>query len=347
MPLKPLGLSLLTRILSFFYGIVIMLRNGYYNRVPGSVKKLKHLTVSIGCIHAGGTGKTPMALLCAEHFSRKGLTPVFLTRGYKRKSSKPIIVRPGEEKSWENIGDEPAMLKKNLPDAWLGIGPDRFRNGRNIIENINNKPVFILDDAFQHRKLGRDIDVVCLPPEPFDDFLIPSGYLREPISSLGRADIICLIGLEKESVILERNRKEIKNLFPEVSVFILYQTIDRWINKNTSQTLQTCPFKSPVVVSGIARPYRFVELVSESGVTPYKIVNYKDHHAFKATEIEKLNNPMVDGIITTEKDIMRLSAINLVNCPNICYLKIKLRFSNSASEEKFFSLFNRKKTSLS
>ncbi len=342
MKLKPLGQSIIPRLASYLFFVIISIRNLRYTFFPGAVKKIKYFTVSIGCIHAGGTGKTPLSLLLGKYFLTKGHETVFLSRGYRRKSNKPVIVRPGEQKGWEEIGDEPAMLKRNLPESWLGIGADRYSNARKISSGISENAVFILDDGFQHRKIFRDINIVCLPPDPFNDYLIPAGYLREPISSLTRADIICLIGLKSDFEILERNKVKIENGFPKASVFILYQTIDQWVNTKTGQTSQISPFKSPLVISGIARPYRFIDIIRENGVTPCNIVSYEDHHPFNTAEIEKLCNPTIDGILTTEKDIMRLSTINLVNCPNICYLKVKLTFSDSSMGEKFLSFFDRK-----
>lgn len=333
---SPLGPRLIPRLCAGLYAVIIACRNLWYDLFPGAVRKLNRYTISIGGIHAGGTGKTPLTLLLGEYFQKNKRDTVILSRGYKRKTTKPIIVPPGEQRSWEEIGDEPALLKRNLPDTWLGIGADRFSTGTAIQARISDNGIMILDDGFQHRRLFRDRNIVCLPPDPFHDYLLPAGYLRDPYASLNRADIICLIGLEKETDILIRNQKKTAMRFPKASVFILLQTVDQWINTKTGEITQASPLHSPIVISGIARPYRFLDLISQCGITPCRIINYEDHHAFQSSEIEKLCAAETDGILTTEKDIVRLSTINLVNCLNICYLKIKLKFLNRGSEEKFF-----------
>ncbi len=336
--LKPFGPNPLARVLSLFYLFIITLRNLWYDFIPGAVKKTGRYTVSVGCIHAGGTGKTPLVELLGGLLLKKGRDVVFLSRGYKRKSTTPVIVRPGEEKTWEEIGDEPAMLAKAHPKAWIGVGANRLKNAHTLTPRTNKDAVIILDDGFQHRKIFRNNNIVCLPSAPFRDYLSPAGYMREPLQSLNRANIICLIGLQQEAEILRKNHDRISKRFHEASVFILYQTVDHWVNTKTGQISQTCPLKSPVLLSGIARPNRFINITRENGVTPYSYVSYDDHHHFSKEEIEQLSSPESDGIITTEKDIMRLSTINLVNCPNICYLKIKLIFQNTDSEGKFSAL---------
>ncbi len=337
MKLKPLGPGPVPQFLSRVYSVIITVRNFWYDVVPQRVRKTGRFTISIGCIHAGGTGKTPLAILIGDYFKKLNHQIAFLSRGYKRQSKESIIVKPGEKKSWEEIGDEPAMFNHVFPDAWLGIGADRIHNAKRIVPNLHENAVVILDDAYQHRKIFRHKDIVCLPSDPFNDLLIPAGYLRESFSSLNRTHIICLIGLEHEKKTLEKNYRKIKELFPRTSIFIMYQSIDQWVNTKTGEMTQICPLKSPLVICGIARPHRFVEVIRKNGVTPYKCISYDDHHVFTKNEIEKLYNQKIDGILTTEKDNMRLSTINLVNCPNICYLKIKLTFSDKNSERIFFS----------
>ena len=337
--LKPLGHGIIPQIFSALYAFFVACRNLWYDLIPWTVKRTGRFTVSVGCIHAGGTGKTPLALLIGHFFYINGYETVFLSRGYGRKSSDQIIVKPGEQKSWEEIGDEPAMISSSLPSSWLGIGADRFQNAAAIKPQLGNKAVFILDDGFQHRKILRNKNIVCLPPDPFNDYLIPAGTLREPFSSLKRADIICIIGLIKEAEILEKNHQKLSKQFPKKSIFILYQVIDQWINLKTGKTAEKPPLTKPLLISGIARPHRFIRMIQESGIIPYRRKNYEDHHIFTNNEIKKLYSSEVDGIITTEKDKYRFSTINFVNEINIWYLKIKVVFFNTKAEEDFFNCF--------
>jgi len=335
--MKPLGNSPFPLFLSRIYSLLVRCRNLCYDLMPDAAKKTGHYTISVGSPHAGGTGKTPLALLIGEHFYRSGYETVFLSRGYKRKSRGPVIVKPGQAALWEQTGDEPAMLRRSLPGAWLGVDADRYRTALLISPQLPGKAVFILDDGFQHRKLFRHKNIVCLPPDPFSDLLIPAGTLREPLSSLKRADSICIIGLRKDAALCEKSRRLLCAEFPGKQVCILYQSINHWVNAVTGEIAETLPLKEPLLISGIARPGRFVELVQETGVHPGRCMHYEDHHVFTADELEDLCRLASDGFITTEKDYCRLSSINLVNCKNIWYLKVITSFEDSAAEKIFFN----------
>ena len=97
--LSPLGPRLLPKILAGIYGFITLFRNQWYDLFPGAVRKLNRYTISIGGIHAGGTGKTPLTLLLGEYFQKNNRDTVILSRGYKRETTKPIIVPPGEQRS--------------------------------------------------------------------------------------------------------------------------------------------------------------------------------------------------------------------------------------------------------
>lgn len=333
--LKPLGSGIIPTTLASIYSLFIFFRNVWYTYFTISVKKTSFTTISVGGIHAGGTGKTPMSQLIGTYLEQQGHTVAFLSRGYGRLSSKQILVKPGEKKNWQDIGDEPAMLHNNLPHSWLGIGANRYQVIKKLSPFLDRGSIMILDDGFQHRRIFRNKNIVCLPANPFNDRLIPAGYMREPLSSLKRADIICLIGSEKETDILEKNYKKIKNHFQKSEVFMLYQSADKWVNLKTEKDTSHPPLKRPLLVSGIARHERFLELVKNSGITPCRSVHYEDHHIFTEQEINNLYTKDFDGIITTEKDIIRLSTNNLVKCINIWYLKINLLFYSKVQQNRF------------
>ena len=348
--LKPLKPNIFSNTLSSLYTAIIHIRNIIYDLFPGLAKKTGRYTISIGGIHTGGTGKTPMAMLVGSHFLKKDIGIAYLSRGYGRKSSNPVIVSPMNQKNWEEIGDEPAMIHSLLSDSWLGIGPNRYKNALKILPELSKKAIFILDDGFQHRKIFRDKNILCIPASIFQDRVLPVGYLREPVSSLKRADIICIIGSLDETESMIKIKKTISEILPKVHIYIIYQIAENWVNLKSGQQLKKITLKKPLLLSGIANPQRFVKLVESMGVTPYKIVNYEDHHIFRSREIDNEIDSQVDGIITTEKDIIRLTGINLVKCSNIWYLKIKLIFFDNYSQtdfyyniqKKFFIYYNKK-----
>ncbi len=337
---EPLGNGIVPGFLSSVYRGGIAMRNLLYNRVPALSGEPGRPTVSVGGIHAGGTGKTPLSLLVGKYFVEKGFTVAFLSRGYGRRSRETVICKPGSRASWELVGDEPALLHAAVPESWLGVSPIRTRAANSLCSVVPQKTVFIMDDGFQHRRMKRTIDIVCLPPDPFADTLIPGGTLREPLKNCNRAHCICVIGERRLADELGRTREKLAPLFPGKNIHILYQVPTVWRNLGTGETSADLPLKRPVLLSGIARPDRFSYLVERMGVHPSESHFFRDHHAFTREEIEKLCGSACDGIITTEKDAFRLNTIKLVYGPEIWYLKIDLCFSDVPSEELFFARLN-------
>lgn len=335
--MNPLGNGPVPDALSGIYGAAVKLRNCMYDAFPFMSKATGRPAIGIGGIHAGGTGKTPVALLVGKYAVRKGYEVAFLSRGYRRKTRKNIISKPHTIDTWETVGDEPAMLHAALPESWLGIGANRYTNVKTMSSELSKKSVFILDDAFQHRKIKRDIDIVCLPPGTQVDTLLPSGTLREQIKGLSRAHCICLIGALEESATLEESRLNIATMFPKATVVVLNQVPAGFVNLRTGEFKRTLPLERPIALCGIARPERFIFLLKKMNISISAQSIFNDHHEYDNHEIESIYSNGASGIITTEKDAFRLKSLKLVSCPDIWYLKIDLGFCEPESE----TLFNR------
>jgi tetraacyldisaccharide 4'-kinase len=278
-----------------------------------------------------------MALLVGRYVHAQGHEVAFLSRGYKRKCKSPVISAPFSLDSWETVGDEPSLLHAELPQSWLGIGASRYRSARHLATRLGEKALFILDDAFQHRQIRRDLDIVCLPADPFNDALLPAGMLREPLSSLTRARIICLIGTKKDLPLLETSKEKLKARFRRVPIFVLYQEPIGWVPLDGVDCSPNLPLKRPVALCGIARPERFIFLIKKMGVSIAAESIFMDHHPFTVHDVESImQRANTTGIITTEKDAFRLKPLKLVNRADIWYLKIDLQFSDRESREFFY-----------
>jgi tetraacyldisaccharide 4'-kinase len=325
--------------LAVLYGAVVRTRNFVYDALPRLSKNPGKPTISIGGIHAGGTGKTPMALLVGRRLSDQGSEIAFLTRGYKRKLKTPVISAPQTMDSWETVGDEPALLHRELPESWLGVGPDRCLSARRLSGKLGTSSLFILDDGFQHRRIRRDCDIVCLPPNPFADHLLPRGMLREPLSALRRCTALCLIGAPDDQTKLMDSKIKLQLLFPNIPVFILYQEPESWVNLKTGARCRELRLSNPIALCGIARPERFIFLIKKMGVLPVAQSIFKDHHVFTAQEIASVvERTGAGGIVTTEKDAIRLKTLKLADCVDIWYLKIDLHFQDHCSQKAFFGV---------
>jgi tetraacyldisaccharide 4'-kinase len=337
--MHPLGNGIFPRILSALYESGVRVRNFLFDNFPALAHDADRPLISIGGINAGGVGKTPLALLVGTFLKNNGYEVVFLSRGFRRKSVSTVICKPLSITTWETVGDEPALLQANMPKAWLGIGADRLKTIRLMSPLLSRKAVFVLDDGFQHRRVRRDMDIVCVPAHVFDDHMLPAGTLREPLIGMKRAHCICVIGSPEENISLAKTKEMINDRFKNRVAAVLHQVPAGWVHAGSGTVQAKLPLKRPLLLCGIARPERFTRLVRSLEVVPVNEVLREDHHEFTAAEIENLcrDTNSCDGILTTEKDACRLKTLNLVNCPDIWYLKIGLQFPDPDSKSVFLS----------
>jgi tetraacyldisaccharide 4'-kinase len=270
--------------------------------------------ISIGGISAGGTGKTPLVSLIAAYIEQKGYTPILLSRGYGRKTKKVRIISPDEDTNWHSVGDEPLMLKKRHRGLWLCIGANRRKAAMKLLKRNPLRPVFIMDDGFQHIRLHRNLDIVTLPENIFSDHLIPAGRMREPLESLSRADIICIFGDKTE-----KTAQKLKKSFTGKTVLRLTSEATGWIDirqaakqKYLSETMS--------LFSGIARPHRFLKSAKNkcTNITEHRI--FPDHHPFGRKDYILLNSLENSHVGTTEKDFIRLNIKKLDKRKKFWYL---------------------------
>jgi tetraacyldisaccharide 4'-kinase len=339
---EPWGRGFFPSVFSGMFGAAVAARNLAYDSSRRFSVATGRPTISIGGLSAGGTGKTPMTLIVGKYVYQRGYEVVFLSRGFGRKTKETVISAPMISDSWEAVGDEPAMLHAALPQSWLGVDGDRLRAVSKVSPHLSSKAVFVLDDAFQHRRLKRDLDIVCMPADPFCDTLLPSGTLREPLSGLSRAQCICLIGAGEETDVLDASREKIAQKFPHTAIFILYQTPVGWVNAASGEFQTQLPLKRPVAVCGIARPQRFMFLLKKMSICTSAQSIFCDHHEFKEEDIARVAaQPGAEGIVTTEKDAFRLKSLKLVSMPDIWYLKMDLQFSDNDAERHFYQILDR------
>ena len=185
-----LSLASVLHILSLFYGLVLKLREFCYGRHILTPRRLPCNVISIGNITAGGTGKTPMTIYVAELLKTLGYRVAILSRGYKGGSEKEIrVVSDGQKilMTPTMAGDESYLMAIRLSDVPIVVGRNRFAAGSLAVKRFQ-PDVIVLDDAFQHVKLQRDIDLVLVDrAQPFGNgHVLPRGSLREPVSSLRR-----------------------------------------------------------------------------------------------------------------------------------------------------------------
>ncbi|MGA9805928.1 MAG: tetraacyldisaccharide 4'-kinase [Terriglobales bacterium] len=271
--------------LTGLYGAATALRNTLFDRGVLPSRRLERPVVSVGNLSAGGSGKTPFVIALGEMLKARGIPFDVLSRGYGRKTRGVLIIGTGGNAA--DFGDEPLLIARRLGVPVI-VGESRYEAGR-VAERKFQPQLHILDDGFQHRSLVRDFDIVLMTERDFDDRLLPSGRLREPLSSLRRADAIVLpAGLAVDHPALRRK---------------LIWRIEREL------VLPSLP-SAPVVFCGIARPEQFFAQVRAAGITPAAEVIFRDHHAYDRDDIQALIGARRDlqagGFLTTEKDAINL-----------------------------------------
>jgi tetraacyldisaccharide 4'-kinase len=279
--------------LAGLYGAAAALRNTLYDRGVLSSRRLEQPVVSVGNLSVGGSGKTPFVIALGELLQARGLRFDVLTRGYRRKTRGVLVVE--KDGNAAGFGDEPLLIARRLGVPVI-VGESRYDAGR-LAERKFQPQLHILDDGFQHRSLARDFDIVLLTEPDFDDRLLPSGRLREPLSSLQRADAIVLPqDFSAHDLAIESFARQGKPIW----------RMQREI------VIPAAP-AAPIVFCGIARPQQFFAQVRAAGIAPAAEVEFRDHHTYDRSDIERLvamrDKLSAGGFLTTEKDAVNLGSL--------------------------------------
>ena len=320
------------------------------NRLLTKSKKLYKPVISIGNITWGGSGKTPMTIEVAKYILSLGKMPVILSRGYARKNKKikNVIVRDKDKIVSDIVvsGDEPYMMAK-LVNCPIIIGADRFESA-NLAKQFN-PDIFILDDGFQHWKLKRDLDIVCVNSlNPFGNGMtIPSGILRERKSALKRAKIVAVTNcnLANKDKIYDI-RQEIFNITKVSPMEVSCKNYEIVNMCNGSKIEDLDYFRKSnifVVMSAIGSPDNFINTVINLGLKIKEEIIFSDHHRYQKKDITDILNNLNDSekIITTAKDVVKISELIDTNMQkNIYVLNISLTFDKGKDifEEEIKSL---------
>ena len=296
------------------------MRNKLYDWKVFPVKEFDLPTISVGNLTVGGTGKTPHI----EYLIRV-LKPEFyiatLSRGYGRKSSGYIL--SDTQSTAKDIGDEPLQFKKKFSGLRVAVDGDRVRGIKNLLTEFPSLQSILLDDAFQHRavKPGLNIVLTDFSKLYLNDFVVPTGSLREFRSGICRAHIIVVTKCPEILLPIERKRllSEIAPL-PHQKVYFSYIKYGDFIpvsGDGTNPLAKEYYFErnfSVVLLTGIAntRPLEYYLKDKVKNIVPIK---FADHHHFTKSDIEgiqKIFNNIASSnkmILTTEKDAMRLKSV--------------------------------------
>ncbi len=312
---------------AILYDMVTFIRNFLYDK--GILKSYSFgiPIIAVGNLNVGGTGKTPQI----EYLIRL-LSPNYklatLSRGYKRTSKGFILA--DDNSNAEILGDEPYQFYKKFPQIQVAVDIDR-KNGIEQLLNQKNKPdIILLDDAFQHRRVKAGFYILLTAYDDLfcNDYLLPTGNLRESKSGAKRADLIIVTKCPPTLSELAKNDIKAKIGGDQTLFFskIIYDDMVYSVGK--SILVKELAHVDKLLLAGIAKPEPFFAyLQSENDM----ILTFPDHHHFSENEILEIKNKSNNKpIITTEKDFVRLK--DSVLKEQLFYLPIKSSFVSGGDD---------------
>lgn len=276
------------------------------------------LTVSVGNICWGGTGKTPLVDWLTGWAIRRDMNTAILTRGYKAAPPEtPYLVR--EESTPAEAGDEPLLLARAHPKANVVVDPERARGAEFIIK-YDKPDLVILDDGFQHLGIKRHINLVLLKPSDLIadwNRVLPAGPWREDESALLRADAFLIKCPQDEFLALEPLVKEYLARFrkPVFNFSIAVKGLLRLDRGGTVRDLGEAPY---LLVSGVGEPQQVANTAEALlGATPVHHLRYDDHYAYSQQDWEfiwsEAARKNADHVVCTSKDAVKLAGLTTWN----------------------------------
>ena len=274
-------------------------------------RKLRWPVISVGSLSAGGAGKTPVVIALAKLLRDGGWSVDVLSRGYGREGWGMELVEPGLEYAARRFGDEPVLIAEETGvPVW--VGADRYVAGRRAerAAQVGGRGVHLLDDAFQHRQLARDVDIVLVTSGDLEDALLPAGNLREGVAALQRADVLVVrqeeVEADIDAGITSVNKRAWEMLREHGQMWMVRRTL-----------VFPAPLKvfgaglRPVAFCAIARPEGFAAMLQGAGCGVVETVAFADHHRYAMADMDRvvevakgLNG---SGFITTGKDAVKLT----------------------------------------
>ena len=290
------------------YGWAVRWRNWRYDRNPAKHRRAGVPVLSVGNLTLGGTGKTPMVEWLARWFRHHGIRVTVISRGY------------GAAAGARN--DEALELEQKLPDVPHLQNPDRVAAANTAVEKFDCQ-LILLDDAFQHRRIGRDLDVVLLDAlEPFGfGHVFPRGTLREPLRGLRRAQVVAL---SRADMLPHVGREDVRRhvlLYAPEAVYVELTHAPRALISAGGQDepLDSLADQPVAAFCGIGNPAGFRHTLKTCG---YRVVDFRefpDHHPYSRADVESLarwaDGQEVAAVLCTHKDLVKLGVDRLGRRP--------------------------------
>ena len=311
------------QVMSLPYCGLVNLRNWYYDTIA-NVRRLDRPCISIGNITTGGTGKTPLVIWLADELIQAGKKVAIISRGYKGNA---------------HGNDELELVSRACPKAICIANPDRVTAGYYAIEE-HDVDVIILDDAFQHRRVDRDLDVLLLDSAcPFGfGHILPRGLLREPVRGLDRAQVIVMSHI---SCVSPNQLADLKSLCtrhnPNARILGCEHRPTGLLGPDgRSEEISQLSGAAILAFAGIGNPDGFVQTLTNLGAKPKRMIPFADHHHYDLADCRRITaaarNVGAEILLTTEKDMVKLRRLEHDWPVPLRSLQIKIDFSGGGGK---------------
>lgn len=327
------------------YGFVIRIRNLFFDKNIFKAVNVPAKIISVGNLTIGGSGKTPLVIYLVELLKSINTKVGVLSRGYGRASIGYLLVSDGKKllSTVDQSGDEiyHTAIETKVPAA---VCERRVQGAKRLIKETGVDTI-VLDDAFQHRWINRDIDLLIIEQgfinsnELFIHNYLPAGIMREGLDSVNRADAVILNRKfsDKEDIVDKR-----KYLFKDKTIFNSYYKAIGFVDvaKNINYSIEEFNGQKGFVISGIANPDSFLKALTLTGVEINNQIIFKDHKEYSLKEVQQIRKKFYStnshSVITTEKDAVKLNKFSReFDDIDIFYLKIKLCLDDEESFKQY------------
>jgi tetraacyldisaccharide 4'-kinase len=320
-----------------FYRAIVAIRNWFYNREILKPYRVEAKVISIGGLSFGGAGKTPLTIHLAKIASKHPEIRkiAIISCGYRRKSSGTLLVADGYNLTTtvQSAGDELFLIAKNVPTAVVVADQNRYRGACFALERFQVDTI-ILDDAFQHRSLHRNFDIVLieteiiLKPEQF--------FLREQLPALKRADIIMVLDAETaQRDVIERKLRE----FSPAAIFFGRRRAEEIKSNADDKTvsIEKLSQLKAFAFCALAHPQRFWNSLKGLGLNPINFLAFPDHCDYNEGILAKIleQSPEAEILLTSAKDAVKLPPV--IDYLPVYYLDLDIEIENEGRlREKIF-----------
>lgn len=333
------------------YAVIVGIRNWFFDISVFKSEKVNAKIISIGNITVGGSGKTPMVIYLSNLLKNEGRNIGVLSRGYGRKSSGYILVSTGEQilTPVDICGDEiyHTVLECKVPAA---VSENRVRGAKQFIKDTGVNTI-VLDDAFQHRWIARDLDIlICEQGFLYDEALLsqsllPTGVMREPFHSIRRADAVIINRKFSDKMEIPGR---LNKYFDGKEIYTAYYKAIEFVDikKRTNYQIAEFEGQKSLVVSGVANPYSFINALNQTNVDTKNRIIFRDHKNYTIKEVQRIRKEFYEtnshSVVTTEKDAVKLTKYSKeLDDIDIYFLKIELELDEAGKFKNYLkNLYN-------